>query len=93
VQPLIVGETPRLGPTIGFRSHVEIYCWLGTHPEISDYTVFEWNGFGGEEPYLESAVYFSGDRNLDAKRINALTSILVGTVSLTNQMTAIDWDG
>ena len=80
IRPLVIDETPRLQATIGFRSHVEIYAWLKQHPEISDYKVFEWGGFSGEEPYLESALFFPGEKHMSVEMAQALQQIFLSKV-------------
>lgn len=44
----IVDVTPEIENTDQFRTHVEIYAWLGEHPEIARYAVVE---YGGHAPF------------------------------------------
>jgi len=75
LQHRVVDTTPTIASSDQFRSHVEIFAWLGEHPEIASDLVLESASFGGCEPYLENAVFVPPDEVLD-KEANYLKTRL-----------------
>lgn len=49
----IVDVTPEIENTDQFRTHVEIYAWLGEHPEIARYVIVEYSGQAPLSPVTE----------------------------------------
>lgn len=68
----IVGVTPEVEASDGFRPHVEIHAWLAAHPEIADYVVLESGDFWPRPPVLESAVFVTPGQVIGAQEVELL---------------------